>query len=164
MTPRRTEGPSQPVVTVDEMKAHLRMEEDDADDLLVQSLIDAAVAHFEGYRGVLGRAIMPQTWAVDYDEAGEYRLPMPDVTDAEATAGTLTIKRDALGVLVTVTEPCTVSFECALPDDLLPAVKQAVKLLAGHWYQNREAVAEGSMAEVPLAVNSLIGAARWGRL
>lgn len=163
MTPRRITEPVLPVVTLEDMKAHLRVSGDE-ENAMILSLVNAAVAHFEGYRGVLGRAIMPQTWAVDYDQAGEYRLPMPDVTEAEATAGVLTIKRDALGVLVTVSEPCTVEFECALPEDLLPAVKQAVKLLAGHWYQNREAVAEGSMTEVPLAVNSLIGAARWGRL
>lgn len=39
------------------------------------------------------------------------------------------------------------------PDDLVAAQL----LLIGHWYQNREAVAQGTFAEVPLAVEALAG-------
>jgi uncharacterized phiE125 gp8 family phage protein len=35
-------------------------------------------------------------------------------------------------------------------------IKAAMKLLIGHWWSNREAVSAGSMAEVPLAVESLL--------
>lgn len=35
-------------------------------------------------------------------------------------------------------------------------IKQAMLLLVGHWYENREAVAAGSMTEIPLAVNALL--------
>ncbi|GFM73601.1 hypothetical protein PSCICL_45930 [Pseudomonas cichorii] len=35
-------------------------------------------------------------------------------------------------------------------------VKQAVLLLVGHWYANREAVAVGGLTAVPLAVDRLL--------
>lgn len=47
------------------------------------------------------------------------------------------------------------------PDDLtvVPAsVKAAMKLLIGHWYENRELVANVQMAEVPMAVKALLSA------
>lgn len=41
--------------------------------------------------------------------------------------------------------------------DTCPAtIKQAILLLVGHWYQNREAVAEKSLTNLPLAVESLL--------
>jgi uncharacterized phiE125 gp8 family phage protein len=46
----------------------------------------------------------------------------------------------------------------AVPD----AIKAAIKLCVGHWYRNREAVSEGSFAEVPLAVPALLSAFDWG--
>ncbi len=36
------------------------------------------------------------------------------------------------------------------------AIKAAILLLVGHWYQNREAVSDSAPTELPLAVNSLI--------
>jgi len=143
------------------MRSQLRIDHDD-EDALIQSYIDAAVAHFDGYRGVLGRAIMPQTWAVDLPAGGDYRLPLPDVTGATASTGTVSLCHDALGAVVTVSEACTVTFACALPEELLPAVKQAAIMLAAHWYENREAVSQDQMTAVPMAVDMLIGAARWG--
>jgi len=38
------------------------------------------------------------------------------------------------------------------------SVKAAMKLLVGHWYEHRESVSPISMAEVPVAVNSLLWA------
>lgn len=36
------------------------------------------------------------------------------------------------------------------------SLKTAIKLLVGHWYENRQAVAPGFGAEVPLAVDSIL--------
>lgn len=36
------------------------------DDTLLSSLIDAYVAHLDGYRGILGRALVTQTWRQDF--------------------------------------------------------------------------------------------------
>jgi len=39
-----------------------------------------------------------------------------------------------------------------IPEELI----SAMKLLVGHWYQNREAVAESSNGEVPMAVDMIL--------
>ena len=40
----------------------------------------------------------------------------------------------------------------AVPD----AIRTAIKMLAAHWYENREAVSVGNLKEVPMAVESLL--------
>jgi uncharacterized phiE125 gp8 family phage protein len=59
-------APSDGVLTVDQVRAHLRI--DDCDDPTLQSYIDAAVGMLDpAAGGTLGRALRPQTW--------ELRLP-----------------------------------------------------------------------------------------
>ena len=41
-------------------------------------------------------------------------------------------------------------------DELPPTLQQAVLLVAGHWYNQREAVGAGQMSEVPYTLQSLI--------
>ena len=44
------------------------------------------------------------------------------------------------------------------PEDVPETIKAAIKLLVGHWYENREGVTvEGTPREVPVAVSSLLG-------
>lgn len=43
-----------------------------------------------------------------------------------------------------------------------PGLRVAILMLVAHWYQTREAVTEGAMAEVPMAVESLIGVSKLG--
>lgn len=155
----RVTAPVLPVVTLDEMKAHLRVVHDD-EDLVIQSLTDAAVAHLDGYRGVLGRAIMPQEWAVDVD-AGTHRLGLPDVTGATVDAGDVTLAQDALGWTATVTEPCRITFSAQLPDDLLPAVQAAVRLWVEMHYDRVTGPAKEAFQA---AFNALIHPVRWVRL
>lgn len=45
-----------------------------------------------------------------------------------------------------------------LPD----GIKNAVRLLVGHWYNHREAVSDGSFSEVPMAVAALLAPFEWG--
>ena len=49
----------------------------------------------------------------------------------------------------------TVEAGYATADDVPQSLKQAMLLLIGHWYGNREAVSERQMVEVPLAVEAL---------
>lgn len=130
--PVRTTAPASPVVSVSDLKQHLRVDGTDSDDVIA-ALEAAAVAHLDGYRGILGRCIAEQEWAVTYDCAGIYRLPLPDVSAVEVDAGTATLEQDALGAKVTITEAATVTMTCAMPDDAMDAVKAAIRI----WVQKR---------------------------
>ena len=162
MTPTLVTPPSTEVVSLADLKAHLRVTSSIEDDLIA-SLGNAARAYLDGWNGVIGRCIMPQTWKVTA-LAGEVTLPFPDVTEAsagyEAGAADLVPEIGPSGPVVTITEDCVVTFSCAMPAHLLPTAQVAVKLLVGHWYQNREA-AGPSVQEAPLAVAAIVDAMRW---
>ena len=158
MTPRLVTPPSLPVVSLSEMKAHLRVTAL-SEDALISSLVAAATAHFDGWKGVLGRCVMPQTWVV-FALAGDVTLPLPDVISATFDAVALDITETFCGSVVTIPSDGDVTFTCAMGAGQLPAMQMAVKLLAAHWFENRSAVgAEG--VELPLSVAALTGAMRW---
>lgn len=163
MIPRRVTAPIDPVVLLPDLKAHLRVDSNDDDDL-IEALEKAAVAHLEGWRGILGRCIKRQTWLVEYDTAGAWRLPFPDVLEVSASAGDAKLGFDTLGAHVSITEACTVSMVCELPDDALETVKLIIKLLVGHWYQNREASTELSLKDTPMAVDALLSPIKWRQI
>jgi hypothetical protein len=148
------------------MKAHLRVTHDAEDDL-IEALTAAAVAYLDGWTGVLGRCIGSQVWRVTLDSAGAFALPMPDVTAASADYGqgavALVVNPYGAGPLVEVTGPCDVTFTCQMRGPMAALVAQAVKLLVGHWYQNREAVG-AAMAETPLAFDMILSAIRWRKV
>ena len=132
---KRLAPPTEQVVTLAEMKAHLRVDGDD-EDLLIQSLTDAAVSWLDGWDGVLGRCIMPQTWRIDAaDLVAGFRLP--DVSDA-------IINLDG-----------SMDVTCAMPAEKLPSVQTAIKLVVGHWYLHRESAGE-RIEEQPMAVRALL--------
>lgn len=163
MTPVLVTEPTADVVSLSDVKAHLRVTHNDEDDLIA-ALIAAATAYLDGWSGVLGRCIREQTWRVTLDEPGDYVLPMPDVSEAAADYGdgpvALTITPTEAGPQVTVDAACDVDFTCAMRGPMIALVAQAVKLLVGHWYQNREA-AGPDMAETPMAVDMIASAIRW---
>lgn len=165
MTPTLITPPTSAPVDVTAAKLHCRVDHSE-DDVLIEALIGAAVGHLDGWTGVLGRCIMPQTWRVSVTR-GTVVLPMPNVTTAsaayEAGPQVLTLTASACGPVVTVTEDCDVTFTCAMPEGLLATAKVAVLLLVGHWYANREA-ASVAMIETPLAVDMLVAQMRWRHL
>ena len=164
MTPVLVTPPAALPVDSAVMRAHLRVDHSE-EDALIEALIASGTGHLDGWSGILGRCIMPQTWKVTA-EPGDIILPMPDVTEAsaeyEAGASALTITATALGPSVTIAEACDVTFTCAMPEHLLPAAQAAIRLLVGHWYATREAVSAG-MAETPLTVETLVAQMRWRR-
>lgn len=165
MTPILVTPPSSALVSVADAKEHCRVDGSD-DDALIGGLVSAAIGHLDGWSGVLGRCMASQVWKVSAS-AGDVVLPMPDVTAAsagyEAGAEALTVTASAAGPVVTITEDCDVTFTCAMPAHLLATAKQAVLLLVGHWYANREAVGQGAQ-EIPLAVDALVSQMRWRRI
>lgn len=72
-------APAETPVSVAEMKDHLRISNVKSDGFL-SALLAATTQHLDGRTGVLRRAVVTQTWRVDFDRfpAGEcFELPLP---------------------------------------------------------------------------------------
>lgn len=170
--------PLAPVVSLADLKAHLREDSNDH-NTQIEGFQNAAVAYLDGWRGVLGRAINSQVWREDFTGFGDLRLAMPDVTAFTVTyrnssgsmvsASGAVLSGDECGPYVTVDGPSTdlvrVQYTCGLPVELLPIAQSIVKLLVGHWYDNRSTVNIGNIkSELPLTAPALISHIRWRRV
>lgn len=169
-------------ITLAEAKAHLRVTHSAEDDL-IDGLITAARQHAEEYTK---RAFITQTWEVTLDAfpTGQIRLPRPPLQEVaevaytdgngdEQTVASFTTRphpvAPAIYPLYAAEWPIAlddvgavrVTFTAGYGDDRgdVPApIRQAIKLLVGHYYANREGVVTGTIATVlPLAVESLLG-------
>ncbi|WP_170865633.1 head-tail connector protein [Wenxinia saemankumensis] len=161
-------------VSLDEAKAHLRIDGDD-EDLLISSLIEAATGHLDGADGVLGRCLVTQTWTVRFDYwASVLRLPFPDVRSVEisfggaepAPASAYDLIEDSSSALIYLdadfARPApvegrggiTVTLVAGYGDaaDVPAPIKAAILLTVGALFENREQTIVGaSVAEHPLA-------------
>ena len=181
LAPVRTAAPAADPVSLEEARLHCRVDHED-DNALIEGLIAAATAHFDGYTGILGRALVTQTWRQDFGGfCTKLRLPLAPVSgiagityfDCNNAEQTLTddvcgLFVDALGPFVALksgqswpsTSPrqdaVSVSFIAGTAAAEVPApIKQAILLMIGHWYANREAVAPGDIRDLPMAVGAL---------
>jgi uncharacterized phiE125 gp8 family phage protein len=70
--------PAYPVLTLDEVKAHVRVDHAD-DDALLALYRDAVIESLDGRDGWLGRALHAQTWELRRDDfcGREIELPLP---------------------------------------------------------------------------------------
>ena len=82
---RLINAPSTPVVTLAEAKAALRVD-DVADDALIESYVAAAITQLDGRDGVLGRALVTQTWelVLPIFPAAQIVLPLPPLQSITA--------------------------------------------------------------------------------
>jgi uncharacterized phiE125 gp8 family phage protein len=177
--------PAESPVTLDEVKAQATVDFAD-DDTLLTGLRDAAVAHMDGFRGVLGRAMVTQTWQVQRAAwLREICLPVPDVsavaiTYADAGGAEQTVAAEntavlpvASGTLVHLSDdfslptlesgnpaPIKVQFTCGFgaSSDVPASLKLAVKALAATWYETRTSQPGEAL---PLGVDALIRPYRW---
>lgn len=159
------------------------------DDELLTRYIAAARRHLDGRDGWLGRVFITQTWDLLLDRfpAAEIRVPLPPLQSVSSvqymdTAGdTQTLSTDDYTVDA-VSEPgwivpgtagwpstydqinaVAVRFVAGYGTtgaDVPETIVQAMLLLIGHWYQNREAVARDGLAPLPMAVESLLAPLR----
>lgn len=186
LKPVRTVAPAALPVSLNEAKAHCRVDTAD-DDTLLTGLIEAAVSHLDGYGGVLGRAIMAQTWARDFDGfgTGGLRLPVGDLISVTSVAyydianqvqtlssAVYTAFTDELGPYVALKPDHVWPLTYGRPDavrvtwqagfgasavNVPAAIRHAILLMVGHWYENREASVVGApVAPLPMAVDALI--------
>lgn len=81
LRPRLITPPAEAPMTLEELKSGPAKVGFSDDDDLLQSYLDGAVAHLDGYAGILGRCLVTQTWEQPFrDWAARLRLPFPDVT------------------------------------------------------------------------------------
>lgn len=173
-----------------EVIAHLRLEADTEEDMLLDALASAAREYAEA---VTARQILTATWQVTLDRFPRNRtpleLPLPPLQSVTSikyldTAGVLQTWASnqyvvdkpqgpramdgriypVFGVVYPQTicreDAVTIEFLAGYGDiaDVPLALKQAMLLIVGHWYENRENVVIGQVAvEVPLAAEALLG-------
>lgn len=166
----RVGEPLSQLVTLAEAKVHCRIDGEGDDDLLA-GYIAAAIAHLDGPRGVLGRAVQRQQWRLDlhYGWDCDIVLPLPDAVDVVAVGYDavgneipIAIEQGQDGPLTRVrpmqpvAQPVRILFVADVPDDILPALRQAVLLIVGHWYLHREAVGQGGHQSLPMSAHAML--------
>jgi uncharacterized phiE125 gp8 family phage protein len=180
----RTGAPTLVPVPVVEAKQNWRVDHAD-DDTVIQGLLEAAAGHIED---LLGYALVTQTWRQDFAAFADplrldigHLISVTSVTyyDGDGASQTLATSvysgfTDDIGPYLTlkpdqswpataervdaVRVTWTAGFGAnaqAVPRKL----RQAILLLAGHWYENRSAAGDPQQ-EIPFSVSALIGSAR----
>ncbi|QPC43493.1 phage head-tail connector protein [Kaustia mangrovi] len=185
LAPVRTIAPAELPVSLEEAKAHLRVDHAD-DDTLITGLIQTATDYVDGWSGILGKCLVSQTWRLDLCGFPPWVIYLPlapvseivDVTycDEDGNQQTLspTVYRgpviDAYGPYLyrveseswpsTDTRPDAVSVTFTAgygaPSDVPQSIRHALLLLVGHWYENREATSPDVPGTVPFAVDALL--------
>jgi uncharacterized phiE125 gp8 family phage protein len=173
-----------PVVTFDDAAQWLRIIGDESEKALIEGLIASATNRLDGWSGILGRCLVTQQWRCDFPAwCRTFRLPFPDVStatieysdpeDAAQTVanGKYALGNDAKGALVVLSrsfefpavnidrpDPVRITMTAGYgaATDVPPEIKTAILLTVAHWYEHREAVGDGSLAELPMGVNALI--------
>lgn len=173
--------PASLAVSVDEAKAHLRIESADEDSVL-EGFVKAAIARLDGILGEAGLALMPQTvlQALDYfPDADFIPLALSNTTSITSlqyldTEGvwqvwdsanyTLENNRLYLGygqswpsVLcrqdsIKITFVAGFADSASIPQDL----KQSVLLMAGQYYEYRENMSDYRRSILPCGVQEII--------
>ncbi|MCJ8139510.1 head-tail connector protein [Falsirhodobacter halotolerans] len=175
---RITDPAAEPIPLADVM-AHLRVDGPE-EGIYIAGLVLAAYEYLDGPSGILGRHLLPQVWQQDFD--GFAAEMVIDLTPVRAVRSVTW--RNASGAMIPVEGARLMTsagrvFLCAPVGQDWPAaprgetvvrvtveagyprmpmpIRQAILLLVGHWYANREAVAGGgAMTAIPLGVERLI--------
>jgi uncharacterized phiE125 gp8 family phage protein len=171
--------PTSEPVNLNEAKEHLRVEHTE-DDTLIEGLITSAREWCEGF---LNRAIITQTrkltiskWpvkplrlpgspiqeisSVDYvDSAGETQ-GVEAVRYYLTDSGEISLDYNKEWPSATLRGPESIhiTYSCGYGDSakVPQRIKQAILLLVGTWYENREGSTAGSWNEIPFGVRELL--------
>jgi len=165
-------------VSLTEAKLHLRVT-DTAEDDLISALITTAREYCEKFTG---RSLAEQTVEYYLDRfpcADEINLPMPPLqsvtsvkytdsdgiettmpTDAylvDAVAGRVVLPYYGVWPSFTpyTVNPVKIRYVAGYTTDVPKSIKQAMLLLIGHWYMNREATGDAT-GQIAFAVRALL--------
>lgn len=141
-----------PAISLPEAKLHLRVDHN-ADDMLIAGLIESAAAHFDGWNGILARALNEQTWEASFDVFPS-KLPLGPVAsvasikyddpdgveqtcaDFDVVGGGL---QPAASWPATSGRPGCVRVRWAAGEGCPADIKSAMLLFISHAYDNRSA-------------------------
>ncbi len=181
-TLERTVAPTEPLITLAEAKAHLRVSHVHEDSLIALA-IQGATDYLDGFAGTLGRALLPQTWRLTLPAPPPsqiVRLPLAPFRELvsvewdDVAGQTRTI--DLADLKVRREYGCArvhpayakqwpleiwdmrVTYSAGYDSAaLVPApIRQAALLLIGDAYDNRAAIVEGRIISENPAVERLI--------
>ena len=181
--------PGEPPVTLAQVKAHLRVTWSD-EDTTIQGYLDAAIATIDGPSGCLGRAVVAQSWqhvcgGPRYGQVWLTAQPNAltsikylDGDEVEQTAmladfrvlsdgyrfAVIPVTGKAWPTLANRSDALTVIYATGYTNaEATPApIKQAILLLVGHWYKEREASTVVAMHELPFGVQALLNSYKIG--
>lgn len=182
----RLAPPDDTPISLAEAKAHLSVFHTD-EDALIASLIDAATSFVEGPNGI-GVALLDQTWRLSLDGfptgpmtiplgpvkaitsityrdgAGVFQTVDPDLYDTDLDASPCRIWRAPSASWPSLTlRPGSVKVTFTAgsgidPEEVPAAIRHAIKLLIGHFYEHRGDTNE----EIPGGVHALLSRYRAG--
>lgn len=177
-----TSGPAIESVSLDDAKAHLRID-GSSEDALIASLILTSRLHIEA---ALGLALVQQSWRLILDgwpRGGVVRVPLSPLTSvAEVRVknadGLFEVVPSADYVVVVAGRPQRLLAKSIWPtpgvaaagveidftagygsaaEDVPAPIRQALLLLMAHWYEHRDPIEIGApQTSVPHAVNRLL--------
>ena len=160
LVPTLVTPPSDAVVELEDIKRHLRID-DNYSDAILASYVLASVGYLDGWRGVLGRCIMEQEWSVEFEEAGTWRLPFADVlsvaaVDVDDVVMTATLTQDAQGAVVEIEEAGTVTMTIAMPVEEVATVKVIVMLMVERMHDRPIGPADAAnVSAVQMLINTV---------
>jgi uncharacterized phiE125 gp8 family phage protein len=181
---RVTVPPTIEPVTLSEAKAHCRVDIGD-DDALIAALIVRAREYCEGVDWCAYMTQTIELWLEDWPRDDEIELPRPplqsvtsieyyDVHDVKYTLATSVYAVDVVSVPGLVHLKYLQTWPITLLRDynaicityvagwdtaayMPQVIKQAILLLVGHWYENREATIVGAVSRpIDFAVSALL--------
>lgn len=167
--------PASSLLTLDEVREDRRLSDPSYEQALLERLIAAATAHLDGAQGILGRALVTQTWRADYPASPGtpfVELPLQPILGVDSI-----VYADASGNRVTMapseyavqpgerggiervgwrpwpqTGPGIASFQVtfragygAVGADVPEPIRKAATIFAGTHYEYKEAVAVGTI-------------------
>lgn len=185
-----TTGPTEEPITLEDAKAHLRVDNDDAgENAWITTAIQAAREQVENDTR---RALFTQTLRLNLDRfpiSDTIYIPRPplqsvaSITYVDSAGATQTMSSGDY-IVDTASEPgrivlaygktwptareqanaVAVNYVAGWTSGTMPAaVKQLMYLWVGHWHENREAVNVGNItSEYPLAIHSLTYRLKFG--
>lgn len=189
---RRITEPVVEPVSISEAKSHLRIDADFTDDdLYLQSLISAARIHVETVSD--RTLILSQwQMKMDVFPSWDIELPKPPIAVGDVTVSYIPsdavylpvsytnfrVDRDSTPAVIRpqwngswpsargAENDVVITYWAGYgpsPANVPTPARHCILMLVASWYANREAVVQGGMNPVPMAVEVLLGAINWGQ-